>query len=484
MSIKKATVSNVKWSFIESISLQVVSFILSLVLARLLEPSAFGVLAIVNVFYLLTTLFIDSGLKEALIQKAEVTEVDYSSVFWLNMGKSVFIYSCLFIVAPYIQDSYGYENLSFYIRLQSLTLIIEAFGLVQIVKAIKDLQIKKITKARIPASLISLLVGITMAYHGFGIVSLIVQQLVNVFIYSLLLVVNIRFRPSFVFDFKLVLPLYKFGVRLLGVSLISRFYAQSLNLIYAKAYSPTTLGLYSKSTSMQNTPIDIINGPFLKGLYPTLVKLQNNTKPLKKIVLQNIKTVTFLILIVNGIFYFQAHEIIRLLLGVKWFGMEPYVKIAAVGSTFFPINGQCQSIFKVKNKVNLFFKIELISKIVVLVTIFSLISFYDLPQILWLIVIITILTSVTYFYFTSRILSFSFKKELYSLLFLMLIHALAGFGLNFCIKLLFAHIPALFSIMIFGFIYFVLTAFLFYVFNKKIIGNLFKNNKFLKIKIS
>jgi O-antigen/teichoic acid export membrane protein len=200
-----------------------------------------------------------------------------------------------------------------------------------------------------------------------------VQQLVNVSIYSLLLVINVKFKPTFVFDFKTVIPLYKFGVKLLGVSLISRFYAQSLNLIYAKSFSPAILGLYTKSNSIQNTPIDILNSPFIKGLYPTLVKLQDNTVQLKNIILQNIKLVTFLILLVNGIFFFQAYEIINVLLGKKWIEMEIYLKIASVGSIFFPINGQCQSIHKVKNKVSLFFKIELISKILGLIAIFSLI---------------------------------------------------------------------------------------------------------------
>lgn len=475
MSIKSATIANIKWSFIESISLKAVSFVLSIVLARLLDPGAFGVLAVVNVFYLLTTLFIDAGLKEALVQKAEVSDVDYSSVFWLNMVKSSIIYGCLFVAAPFIQDAYGFEDLAFYIRLQSLTLIIEAFGLIQIVKATKELELKKITTARIPASLISFAVGIIMAYSGYGILSLIVQQLVNVTIYSLLLVINIKFRPRFIFDFKTVLPLYKFGVRLLGVSLLSRFYTQSLNLIYAKAYTPAVLGLYTKTTSLQNTPIDIINSPFLKGLYPTLVKLQSNTSQLKKIILQNIKMVTFLILLVNGIFYFQALEIISFLLGDKWTGMEPYLKIAAVGSIFLPMNGQCQSIFKVKNKVNLFFRIELISKAISLMIIFALIAFFDLPTILWILVWITVVTSLTYFYFTSLIVSFSFLSEIKSLSVLLISQILIGLLTEYAMIILFVESQNLFSILFFGFFYVLFSIVVFFFLNAKLIKKQLSN---------
>lgn len=477
MSLKKATISNVKWSFIESLSLKAVGFVLSIILARLLSPEAFGVLAIVNVFYLLTMLFIDAGLKEALIQKADVSDVDYSSVFWLNIGKSCLLYLGLFIAAPYIQDSYGYADLSFYIRLQSVTLIIEAFGLIQIVKATKELNLKKITVARIPASIISFVIGISLAYHGFGVVSLIVQQLVNVFIYTLLLIVNVKFKPRFVFDLKKVLPLYKFGVKLLGVSLISRFYTQSLNLIYAKSYSPAVLGLYTKATSLQNVPIDIINSPFLKGIYPTLVKLQEDTNQLKKLILQNIKVVTFLILIVNGILFFQAQEIIHFLLGKKWLGMEVYLKIAAVGSVLIPMNGQCQSIFKVKNKVSIFFKIELISKIVGLIIIFSLISFWDLPEILILMVVLTISTSVTYFYYTSRILNFSFAIELSKIILLIGCNYIIGFLLVFINRCMLSDCSNLIKILSFSTFYSLISVLIFYILNKRLVVEMYNRIK-------
>src|SRR5690554_2219579 len=139
MGLKQQTISNVKWSFIESISLKAIGFILSIILARLLLPEDFGLLAVVNVFYLLVTLFIDGGLKEALIQKKDATEIHYSSVFWMNLMVGVFLYGLLFIAAPFIENFYDYDNLSFYIRLQSLTLIIESFGIIQIAKATKEL---------------------------------------------------------------------------------------------------------------------------------------------------------------------------------------------------------------------------------------------------------------------------------------------------------------------------------------------------------
>ena len=278
MNLKKATSKNIKWSFIESISLKAIGFVLSIILARLLAPSDFGVLAIVNVFYLLTVLFIDGGLKEALIQKKEATEDDYSTMFWLNLGIAFLLYCVLFLSAPFIESFYEYPKLAFYIRLQSLTLLIESFGLIQIVKATKDLDLKKITVARLPATLISFLTGVGLAYSGYGILSLIIQQLINVLLYNLLLIYKIRYAPKFSFSLVSMKSLYNYGLKMLAISFISRLFVQSLNLIFGYYYTPSALGVYTKSRSLQGVPIDVVNSAFTKGLYPTMVKLQSHKR--------------------------------------------------------------------------------------------------------------------------------------------------------------------------------------------------------------
>lgn len=474
MNLKAVTISNIKWAFIESISLKAVTFVLGIILARLLSPEAFGILAIVNVFYLLTTIFVDGGLKESLIRKKNATYNDYSTLFWLNIGMACFLYIILFISAPFIQSYYGFDNLSLYIRLQSLTLIIESFGLIQIVKAVKELKLKKITQARIPASLISFGIGISLAYIGYGILALIVQQLVNVTLYTIFLIINVKYRPALVFNVSSIKSLYKFGLKLIGVVLLSRFYTQSLNLIYAKFYTPAILGLFTKANSIQNMPIEIINAPFLKGLYPTLVTLQDNNQHLKKIVLQNIRLVTFLMLVVNGIFFFQSHEIIEFLLGEKWLGLDVYIKIASVGSVFLPMNGQCQSIFKVKDSIGLFLKVEVISKIIGLITILSLIFFLELPSILWLIASFTILTSCVYFYLTSKILEFSFFKKIFPIFFLCLFHGSIGFAIDNLISIYFTYPSNIIKIILFSFLYCSCVFLFFYSLNRKEIKDIFK----------
>ena len=327
MSLKQKTISNIKWSFIESISVKAVTFVLGIILARLLLPEDFGLLAVVNVFYLLVVLLIDGGLKEALIQKKEASFSDYSTVFWLNLVVSVFIYGIMFFAAPLVEDYFDFPDLAFLIRLQLLVLFIEAAGIVQIIKATKELQLKKVTKARIPASIISFFVGIGMAYYGYGVLSLIVQQLVNSFLYTLLLIYNVRYKPSFIFDLKSAKALWAFGYKIILISLLSRFYAQGVSLIFAKYYQVGKLGLYTKARSFQNTPIEIITTTYTKGLYPTMVKLQNNNRGLRLIYLNNIHRLTYLLVLINVLIFYNAHEIIQILFGDKWMGMVVFLKI-------------------------------------------------------------------------------------------------------------------------------------------------------------
>ena len=428
MSLKQKTISNVKWSFIESISLKASGFVLSIILARLLLPEDFGLLAVVNVFYLLVTLFIDGGLKEALIQKKNATEVHYSSVFWMNLLIAVILYLLLFIAAPYIEGFYEYENLGFYIRLQSLTLILESFGIIQIAKATKELNLKKVTKARIPASLISFGVGIFLAYQGYGILSLIIQQLVNTSLYVLFLLISVRYIPKLLFNHQEIKEMYKFGLKILSVSLISRFYVQSLNLIYAKFYTPQLLGLNNKAVSIQNTPIELVNSTFMKGVYPTYVVLQNNVNKLQAIYLLNVRILFLIMILINGIFFFTAEELILLLLGKNWLGSVVYLKIVAAGSLFYPITVQSQNIFKVRNKLDSFLKMELLNKAILLGLVFGLISYLDFPKLLILVMFVNLIFAVIYFTFVGNELNFKTFRELIHLSLRLLIFTILGFS--------------------------------------------------------
>ena len=439
MSIQLQTNSNIKWSFIESISLKIVAFLLSIILARLLEPKIFGVLAIVNVFYLMVNIFVDGGLRQALIQKKDATEIDYSTVFWLNLALSIILYGCLFISAPYIENYYQFENLSYYIRLQSIVLIIDSFSIVQIAKATKQLNLKKITTARIPASLISFLLGIGLAYLDYGVLALIWQQIIYACIYVLLLITNIKYKPQLLFNKEVMIELYKYGLRVLGISFISRFYVQGLNLLFGKFYSPALLGLYTKGNSLQKTPVEILSTSITKGIYPTMVAYQDDDTFLGDLLVKNLKVTLALVAIVNCILFFEAKIVVSLLLGKQWLSMVPYLQILCISGLFFPIASQCQNIFMAKNKLNIFIKIEVVSKVLVLALIFFLINFYSFKIILITIAGVFFITSLGYIILTSSLLNLKIVRTVFDIYRIIMVHFVIGAIIYYVLSLLIVH---------------------------------------------
>ena len=426
MDIKNQTTSNIKWSFIESLSIKVVAFFLSIILARLLEPKVFGVLAIVNVFYLLITIFVDGGLREAIIQKKDANDEDFSTVFWLNLGISFLLYFLLFIAAPYIEDYYDFNNLAFFIRLQAIVLIIDSFSLIQIAKATKELNLKKITIARIPASLLSFFCGITLAYLGYGVLALIWQHIAYATIYSFLLIRNIKYKPGFIFSKQSMIALYSYGLRILGISFISRFYVQGLNLIFGKFYTPGILGLYTKGQSLVNSPNEILNTSITKGIYPTMVKHQDDLTFLGNLLIKNLKVTLALIAIVNTIIFFKAHELVYVLLGEKWLPMVPYLKILAIMGSFFPIGTQCQRILMATNSLNIYTKIEISFKVLILILILLLVNSYELQVIMVIMTSIFFLTSLVYLIVIGNMLKLNKIKMQIHLYGLLSIHFVFG----------------------------------------------------------
>jgi teichuronic acid exporter len=363
MTLKKATVSNIKWSFIESISLKLIGLILTIILARLLTPADFGVLAVVNVFYLLTNSFIDGGLKDALIQKKDATDIDYSSVFWINLIIAFLVYIILFLFAPYIESFYDFENLAYYIRIQSICLIIDSLVIVQVIKSTKDLNLKKVAQSRVPATIISFIVGVSLAYWGYGIMSLIVQQIVGSMLYFAFLFYRVSYIPKLVIEFHALKPLYQFGLNIFFAGYLNRVYTQSMNLIYAKFYTPALLGLYTKSESLQQLPANIVVNSMVTGVYPTMVKIQDDTAALKRIYKKNIKTLFILVCAISMFFIFQAENVVLVLLGENWLGMTPFLRVVAAGGIFYPMVSLNRNILKVRNYPGLYLRLELIRKV-------------------------------------------------------------------------------------------------------------------------
>lgn len=469
MSLKKTTLTNLKWSFVESVSLKLIGFLLTIILARLLEPSDFGILAVVNVFFLITVSFIDGGLKEALIQKKDANEKDYSSVFWVNLIIAACFYLVLFIAAPFIEDFYNIANLSFYIRFQSLSLLIDSLAVVQIIKSTKELNLKNITQARIPASLISFLVGVSMAFMEFGVVALITQQLVNSVFYVLLLWVKIKYKPSLFISWSSIKSLYSFGIKIFAAGYLTRIYVQSMSLIYAKFFSPTLLGLYNKANSLQQLPTSLILTSVANGVYPTMVKIQDNNLKLKELYKKNIKISFGLICCLSVLFFYQADNIISILLGEAWMGMVPYTKIVAVGGLFLPMSSLNRNILKVKGHAGLFLKLEIWRKLLMIVAIIIFIRFSFITTLIS-VTIVNFLMTLVDMHFAGKSISYYLIEQITDILPFFFIISIVGLSVDYLLS--YTQMSSIFELTIFSLSFSVLTGSTIFLTQRKLVGEL------------
>jgi teichuronic acid exporter len=466
MSIKKATISNIKWSFIESISMQIISFLLSIILARLLLPSDFGILAVVNVFYLLVNTFIDGGLKEALIQKKEASDEDYSTVYWTNLIISSLLYLVLFTAAPFIEDFYHYKDLAFYIRIQSLCLFLDSFNVIQLVRATRELKLKKITKARIPAAIISLIVGVLLAYSGFGIMSLIIMQIIQSLIYTSLLLYRTEYFPRPIIKIESLKILYGYGFKLFISGYINRIFTQGMSLIFAKYYSAATLGLYTRSRNLQGLPSNIITDTFVKGSYPTMVILQNNHEALRKVYHGSLQILVIITSLLSVLLFFQAESIVFFLFGEKWIGMTPLLEIVSIGTVFNAISSLSKNVLKAVGAVNLYFKLELINKITSILVIIIMVR-YSFSIMLFTVVMYNVAFRFLELYLAGRLIEYRFIKQMKLIFGYLILSIFSGLISNMIISYLsFDYI--LIKLFVFGIVVLVLNVSLLYLVDKEI----------------
>ena len=244
--MKGKIVTGFFWKFGEQVSSQLVSFILSIILARLLTPNDYGVVALVNVFIILANVFVTSGFGTALIQKENSNEVDFSTIFYLSEAVSIIVYAIIFFLAPFIANFYKNSEMTLILRVFALQLPISAFNSIQQAYISKHIMFKKVFVSTTISAILSGLIGIFMAYSDFGVWALIGQYLSNTIIVSITLALQISWRPKLIFSWEAGKPLISFGWKILATSLLGEFFNQLRSLILGKVYTASDLAYYNR----------------------------------------------------------------------------------------------------------------------------------------------------------------------------------------------------------------------------------------------
>ncbi len=364
----KKVLTNLIWRFLERSGAQIVSFVVSIILARLLCPEDYGVIALVTVFITVLQTFVDSGFGNALIQKKDADDVDFSSVFYFNITSCAVLYLIMFFAAPYIAKFYKIPQLTAIVRVISLKLVISGLKNVQQAYVSKQMMFKKFFFATLIGTVGAAIVGIAMAYCGFGVWALVAQQLFNLFVDTAILWFVVKWRPKRVFSFKRLKGLLSYGWKLLAVSLMNNLYNECRQLVIGKVYTPASLAIYNKGRQFPDLFVNNINTSIDSVLLPALSREQDNASNVKAMTRRAIRISSFIMAPFMVGLALVAKPLILLLLTEKWVECVPFMVVFCVSFLFKPINTANLNAIKAMGRSDLFLKIDILKIIVGIIT--------------------------------------------------------------------------------------------------------------------
>ncbi|MBE6797086.1 MAG: lipopolysaccharide biosynthesis protein [Ruminococcaceae bacterium] len=367
----KTIMTNLMWRFLERCGSQGVTFIVSIVLARLLAPEVYGTIALVTVFTTLLQVFVNSGFGTSLIQKKDADDVDFSTVFYFNIIFSASLYVVMFFAAPAIAGFYNNLELIPVIRVLTLVVIVSGVRNVQQAFVSRNMMFKRFFWSTLGGTLSGAAVGIYIAWAGYGVWALVGQQLTNAIVDTLILWVTVKWRPKLLFSFKRLKSLFSYGWKLLVSSLIDTLYNDMRQLIIGKLYSSNDLAFYNRGKQFPNLVATNINASIDSVLLPAMSSAQDNKETVKAMTRRAIKTATYIIMPLMVGLAVCAEPIVRLILTDKWLPCVPFMQIFCITLAFYPIHTANLNAIKAMGRSDLFLKLEIIKKVVGLALLFS-----------------------------------------------------------------------------------------------------------------
>ena len=356
--------SNFIWRFLERCGAQGVTFVVSIVLARLLAPEVYGVVALVTVFTSILGVFTDSGLANALIQKKDADDVDFSSVFYFNVAICLFLYVCLFLAAPFIAAYYEIPELTALVRVSGLSLIISGVKNVQQAFVAKNLIFKKFFFATLGGTIGAAVIGIWMAYNGYGVWALVTQELFNMTVDTIILWITVKWRPVWAFSFERLKELLSFGWKLLASTLLDKVYTSLTSLIIGKRYTTEDLAYYNKGERFPSLLNENINISITNVLLPAMSAQQDDREKIRSMTGRAIQISTYFMMPMMMGLAVCAEPLVRIVLTDKWLPCVPFLRIYCFTYAFYPVHTANLNAIQAMGRSDIFLKLEIQKKIV------------------------------------------------------------------------------------------------------------------------
>ena len=357
-------ISNLFWRFLERCGAQGVTFIVSLVLARLLDPAVYGTIAIVLVFTSILDVFVDSGLGNALIQKKNADDLDFSSVFFFNVCMCVALYALIFLAAPLIASFYDKPELVPLIRVMGLTVVVSGVKNIQHAYVARNMMFKRFFYATLGGTLCAAAVGIYMAYAGYGVWAIVAQHLLNVAMDTAILWLTVKWRPKRMFSWERLRGLFSYGWKLLVSELLETVYTRLRQLIIGKMYTDEDLAFYNRGEQIPQFLTNNINTATNSVLLPAMAAEQDRAERVRGMTMRAITLSTYVIMPVMGGLAVCAEPIVRIVLTEKWIPCVPFLQVFCIAYAFLPFHIANLNAVKAMGRSDLFLKMEILKKII------------------------------------------------------------------------------------------------------------------------
>lgn len=414
---KRTFLKSFSWKLLERLSVQSSQFIIQIVLARLLTPDNYGALALMMIFISMSNIVIQNGFNTALIQNKDVTEVDFSSVFWLVLGISVMLYIGLYISIPFISKSYNMPYLEYPFKVICLMLIPGSLNSVQLAIIRRSMDFKKEFMSNLTSIVVSGFVGITLAFFGYGLWALVIQVLLNNIVSCITMWHVVGWRPRLVFSKQRVKILFSYGYKLVFAGLLDTLSNNLSGLIIGVKYSPASLGYYTRGNQFPNALMSGLNSAVQSVMLPALSQLQDDREKAKQLMRKAMILSAFFIFPLMALLAGVAKPMVQLVLTDKWISCVPYIQIFCFSYAFWPVHTSNLQAINAMGRSDIFLRLEVYKKILGWSTLAFAVFYFDNPiAIAATSIVMTIICCFINCYPNKYLLNYSYSEQMQDIL--------------------------------------------------------------------
>jgi teichuronic acid exporter len=409
--LKRKTLNGLVWTFVQQFGFQLVNFVVSIILARLLLPESFGIIGMISVFIALGKSLVDSGMATSLIRTEAPSSKEYSTVFFANLMISILAYLLVFFLAPLVADFFQQPILVDLLRLYCVSFVIAAFSGVQSTRLNKEMRFKTQFLINVPSLILGSVLGIVLAYLGYGVWSLVWMNISQTAIATIQLWLFSNWKPNWVFDKESFKKHYSFGMKLTISGILNTIIANLNSIVIGKYFSPAQLGFFTRAKSMQELPFVNISNVLNKVTFPLFSSIGNDQVRLRSVYVRFFELVFFIVTPILTLCILIAEPLFRVLLTEKWLPAVPYFKILCLGGLVTPLNTYNLNIQLVKGKSGQYLYLNVIKNVLIVLGLILVIPF-GIDGLLWGMVVTAYVTFFINAFYSGKLLDFSVSQQL------------------------------------------------------------------------